>query len=163
MATKPAPMDGAKFRRAYHLWRPVVHGVLRKAGVDEADIEDLAHDTFLLVWSRNRPEPGWMVNVARALAANYGRKAHRYYEVRIPKAIEKAPAPYEDPEDRTSVREALSLIEGADLLVAFELADVPHHELAQRIGKSTSTAHNRVAAAREHMRRLLDERAESPE
>lgn len=147
------------------VWR-----VLRRLGVEDAALEDVVHDVFLVVHRRLGEYDGraalttWLFGIARGVASN-----HRRGVARAQRKLSVAPPPgaAPDPELRTQqqqlaafVREFLAGLD-EDRRLLFELADleglkVP--EIAETLGMNLNTAYARLRAVREQLSRALAER-----
>ncbi|MBI5482809.1 MAG: RNA polymerase sigma factor [Deltaproteobacteria bacterium] len=138
-----------------------VWGALRRLGVREADLEDEAHDLFLLVRRRladfdpARPVRPWLFAFAYRVASDYRRSGRSRREVLDP------PAEQADDhlagEDRLAAREAHDLILAAledlslDARAVFVLHDLEGYsipEVAAALEEPLSTLYSRLRQAR---------------
>src|SRR5262245_55716076 len=71
------------FRRVFELEAAYVARTLRRLGVDQADVEDMAHEVFLAVhrqlcdYDASRPLRPWLFGFAFRIASHYRRKSSR--------------------------------------------------------------------------------------
>ncbi len=147
------------------VWR-----VLRRLGVEDAALEDVVHDVFLVVHRRLGEYDGraalttWLFGIARGVASN-----HRRGVARAQRKLSVAPPPgaAPDPELRTQQQQLAAFVreflagQGEDRRLLFELADleglkVP--EIAETLGMNLNTAYARLRAVREQLSRALAER-----
>src|SRR5690349_4671994 len=102
-----APAD---FRTMYEAELAYVVRTLRRLGVDNADLEDTAHDVFATAYRRRedrdpaRPVRPWLFGIAYRVVGNYRQKAHRKREVAADDGDEPAD-PRPDPEAAAGTRE----------------------------------------------------------
>jgi RNA polymerase sigma-70 factor (ECF subfamily) len=77
---RPAPLD---FRTLFELESPYVLRTLRRLGVTERDVEDMAHEVFVAVhrelpkYDRDRPIRPWLFAFCFRIASHYRRKHQR--------------------------------------------------------------------------------------
>jgi RNA polymerase sigma-70 factor, ECF subfamily len=172
--------EAAFFRRLFDGEYDYVHHSLRRLGVQDRDLEDLAHDVFVEVfkslarYDRARPIKPWLFAFAFRIASDYRRLARHRTGLGIEDddAVSKAPSA----EDIASGREAARLVNRAldampmeqrAVFVLYEIDEVPMKEIAESIGIPANTAYSRLRLARatfaahaEEQRRLHAERTE---
>jgi RNA polymerase sigma-70 factor (ECF subfamily) len=140
-----------------HIWN-----VLRRLGVREADLEDLAHEVFLKVHARldtfdaTRPIRPWLCGFAYRVAADHRRLARHRVEV-LGSSVEAVdPVPAAD--ERVHAGEQRALVEAAltaldfdhrAVLVLHDVDEIPVPAIAQELGIPLNTAYSRLRAARE--------------
>jgi RNA polymerase sigma-70 factor (ECF subfamily) len=148
---------------------------LRRLGVGERDLEDVAHDLFVEVWKRfttydpARPIKPWLFAFAFRFASDYRRLARHKVEVFVERdAEETAPRADELLAKRDAQRTLLAALESIDVerravFIMFELDEVPMQEIAGSLGIPTNTAYSRLRLAREEFQaaahRLAAQRA----
>src|SRR5262245_32256419 len=87
------------FEKLYQAQVAYVVRTLRRLGVRPADLEDLAHDVFVVAYRRredrdqSRPVRPWLFGIAYRVVGNHRQKAHQRHEV----PAEDATAPDECP------------------------------------------------------------------
>jgi len=155
-----------------------VWGALRRLGVAERDLEDLAQDVFVRVFGQlerfdgRRPLRPWLFGFAFRVASDYRRLARNRREVLDPehdRTADQAPSAL----DHVLHTEALLLAKTAldeldlDRLAVFilhELDDCPMPEVAEALNIPLNTAYSRLRLAREQfvacVRRLRLRRGE---
>lgn len=170
----PAPDFDAVYARGYpHVWR-----TLRRLGVPEQDIEDQAHDVFLVVHRRlgdydpDRPLEPWLSGIAFRVMCAARRRAHRRRErPGHGPWLEQQTCPRPTPE-RVAVRReqqqlVLAALDRLDLdrrvvFVMHELDGIPCPQIAREIGAPVNTVYSRLRVARARfaraVRRLRGER-----
>jgi len=137
---------------------------LQRLGVRHADLDDLAHDVFLVAHRKLERYDGssrvttWLFGICLRVAANYRRRAH----VRLERPMGGAET-YErvadavEPEEVLGLREArarLSLVlDRIDLtkravFVMFEVEGLSCAEIAEQLGIPVGTVYSRLHAAR---------------
>jgi RNA polymerase sigma-70 factor (ECF subfamily) len=159
----PVALDAAGFDALYESHVEYVWSTLRRFGVAEADLEDLAHDVFVVVHrrfselDRSRSPKPWLFGIALRVAAKYRRTARRRCEVgdeRLETATDGAPGPdahVAANDARAIVHEALHRLneDQRAVFVLHELEGVPCPEIAEQLGVSVNTIYSRLRLARE--------------
>ena len=151
---------------------------LRRLGVREADIPDLAQEVFVVMhgilpdYDPERPMWPWIFGVVYRIAASYRRKALREVLDDGTLADERADSSknldeaMRKGEDRQLVLEALQFVEmnRRAVFVMAEIDGVAVPEIAQALGIALNTAYSRLRLAREDFReaasRLLLQRGD---
>lgn len=149
---------------------------LQRLGVRDADLEDVAHDVFLIAHRKIKLFDGtsrvttWLFGICLRVAANYRRRAH----VRLERPMGGAEA-YEGvadaraPEEVLGLREARVrlevLLQGLDLakravFVMFEIEGLSCAEIAKQVGVPVGTVYSRLHAARRVFTAALNASAE---
>lgn len=163
----PTPTFDAVYARGYaHVWR-----TLRRLGVAEQDIEDQAHDVFLVVHRRlgdydpERPLEPWLSGIAFRVMCAARRRAHRRREQPGQDAlIEQQRCPSPTPEKVVARHEMQALVlEALDRLdldrrvvfVMHELDGIPCPEIARELGAPLNTVYSRLRVARERFARAV--------
>jgi len=170
----PTPTFRQVYARGYaHVWR-----TLRRLGVLEQDIEDQAHDVFLVVHRRlgeydpRRPLEPWLSGIAFRVMCAARRRAHRRNERPGHDAwLDRQPSAEAGPEDALARRERQELVLAAlsrldmDRRVVFvmhELDGFACPEIARAIDTPLNTVYSRLRVARQRFaqaaRRLRGER-----
>ena len=166
VALVPTPepkAPGLDFRTIFETEFEYVWHSLRRLGVRERDVDDVTHDTFIVVYRTldqydpGRPLRPWLFGIASRHAANYRRRAHHRGDV-MEHATELA-------DHSAGAEETLASRQAADLvLAALDALDVDRrsvfvlHEfdgvsipdVAAALGVPLNTAYSRLRLAREH-------------
>jgi RNA polymerase sigma-70 factor (ECF subfamily) len=135
---------------------------LRRLGVGEADVEDQAHEVFLLVHKKldeldeDRPVRPWLFAFCFRVAANHRRKVRRAPIGASPPTHEAVdPSPRSDErleieEDRRLVLAALDVLDldRRAVFVMHCLDEVPIPEVAATLGIPLGTAYTRLRASK---------------
>ncbi len=160
-ATAPRPRK-PDFRDLYRDHCGYVWNSLRRLGVREADVEDVAHEVFLSVYKRfadydaARPLKPWLFGFAYRTASDYrARPQHRreVAEDAMDHADDKprADEQIEAEERRALVADALLKIEldRRAVFVMHEIDGAKIPEVADALGIPLNTAYSRLRLARE--------------
>jgi len=162
--TPKAPERGPDLSAIYGERAEFVWLTLQRLGVRDADLEDVAHDVFLIAHRKLGSYDGtsrvttWLFGICLRVAANYRRRAH----VRLERPMGRADS-YEGaseskgPEELLGLREArarlaavldaLSLTKRA-VFVMFEIEGLSCAEIATQMGVPLGTVYSRLHAAR---------------
>jgi RNA polymerase sigma-70 factor (ECF subfamily) len=139
-----------------HVWH-----TLRRLGVRERDLEDVAHEVFLVVhrnldtYDRARPIRPWLFAFAIRAASDYRRLARHRVELRDDTSTVVDPAP--GPHEQAVTRERLDLVALAldaldfdrrTIFVLHQIDGVPVNQAALILGIPVNTAHSRLRLAR---------------
>jgi RNA polymerase sigma-70 factor, ECF subfamily len=144
------------FQESYdYLWRS-----LRRLGVQERDIEDVAHDVLLEVhakfdrYDRSRPFRPWLFAFAVRFASDYRRLARHRTELRGDIDTSGTASTGEELlSDKDTARlvdaalESLSM-ELRAVIVLYEIDETPMKEVAETLGIPLNTAYSRLRLAR---------------
>jgi RNA polymerase sigma-70 factor (ECF subfamily) len=142
-----------------YAWR-----TLRRLGVRESDLPDLAHDFFIVVFRHladydpSRPVRPWLFGIAFRVVSDYRRSARMVRETvgDTPDIVDRAP-PADDQIAERQAREAvLRVLEQLDLdrravLVMHDLDGHPVPEIAAALTIPVATANSRLRLAREDL------------
>jgi RNA polymerase sigma-70 factor (ECF subfamily) len=153
------------FRDMFDAELGFVGNVLRRFGIAERDLEDVAHEVFVVVHRRivdydpSRPLRPWLFAIAFRCASDYRRRAHRTYETLTDQEVERAdPAKRADEslidhQERRLARRALLGVpeERRAVVVLHDLEDVPMAEIAHALGIPLKTAYSRLRVGREEL------------
>lgn len=144
-----------------------VHRTLRRLGARERDIEDLAHDVFVVVYralpkfEAGRPLKPWLFGIAFRVVSDYRRRS-RFAREQLSEDEPVAPidsdgAAAGDPEraasqaqDRALVLRALATLplDQRAVFVAHEIDGTSIPELQESLGLSINTLYSRLRLAR---------------
>jgi RNA polymerase sigma-70 factor (ECF subfamily) len=156
------------FRKVFEETFGYVWHTLRRLGVRERDLEDVAHDVFLVVhrsldtYDPSRPIRPWLFAFAIRAAADYRRLARHRVELRddTSSLVDGGPSPH----DRADAREQLDLVARAldaldfdrrAVFVLHQIDGVPVNQAAAILGIPTNTAHSRLRLARADFARAV--------
>jgi RNA polymerase sigma-70 factor (ECF subfamily) len=157
-----APLDSAAiFQEQFrYVWNS-----LRRLGVHDRDLEDMAHEVFVRVHDQlplfdpSRPLRPWLFGIALGIATNYRRLArHRVQLMAEPPEVtdqaRRADESLEQNEQAMLVHAALQNVglEQRAVLVLHELDGCPIPEVATTLGLSLNTTYSRLRLGREAFR-----------
>ncbi|HEY6459379.1 MAG TPA: RNA polymerase sigma factor [Polyangiaceae bacterium] len=162
---EPVPVD---FRKLFHDSFDYVWHSLRRLGVRERDLEDVAHEVFLVVhrtldaYDSSRPLRPWLFAFAVRAAADYRRLARHRIELRDDTSllVDEGPTPH----DRADAREQLDLVARAldtldfdrrAIFVLHQIDGVPVNQAAAALRIPVNTAHSRLRLARADFARAV--------
>jgi RNA polymerase sigma-70 factor (ECF subfamily) len=142
---------------------------LRRCGVRDADVEDLAHDVFLGVharlpeFDRARPIKPWLFGISFRVASHHTRRpGYRREEagtVAVDPTDETPPVDtqIEAAERRQLVLSALDALDEdrRNVLVMHDLDELPMRDIAEELGIPVFTAYSRLRAAREQFAQAI--------
>ncbi|MGE0399314.1 MAG: RNA polymerase sigma factor [Kofleriaceae bacterium] len=164
MTGAPA-LDFASIYRAHleYVWAS-----LRRLGVPAADLEDVAHEVFLVVhrklgdYDRARPLKPWLFGIAYRVASEHRRKNARRAAQEL--EDELAASESSSPERQTVKRQAIALaqraLDGLDeearaVFVLAELDDVAVTDVAEALSIPVNTAYTRLRRARQAIKNAI--------
>lgn len=152
------------FEEVFAEHAPFVWRALRRLGVREADVEDVAQEVFLVVHRRLGSFRGqstvrtWVYGICLRVASEHRRRPHVAREQPTDDPPEGAAPAEQDVElDR---RRALAWLDGVldgldddkrAVFVLFEIEQIPMVEVAAAAGCPLQTAYARLYAARRHV------------
>jgi RNA polymerase sigma-70 factor (ECF subfamily) len=154
-----------RFRETFERELDYVWTTLRRLGVRDADLEDVAHEVFLRVHRRfadydpARPMRPWLFGFALRVAADYRKLARHRHEVWAEADEVVDPAPLADEQLATLDARALvaRALEALDLdkravFVAHDLDGLPAQEIAAALDLPLFTVYSRLRVARERFK-----------
>lgn len=159
----PAPSTPARFPELYARWFDYVWLLLRRLGVREADLEDVAQEVFIVVHRRladydpDRPFRPWVSGIAHRVALRERRRPrNRREDLTGPEVFEKrASDPTQERALAAAQRRArvLGALEALDekrrpVFVMHELQGMPCPEIAAALDVPLNTVYTRLRAAR---------------
>jgi RNA polymerase sigma-70 factor, ECF subfamily len=149
-----------------------VLGLLRRLGVSERDVQDVAQEVFMVIHAQLPRFEGrsslktWVCGIALRRAADYRRKAHRRREsalqpADLPSSAAQAESAIEQRQSLARVERALAQLPEKQLhvFVLYELEELSMAEVARAVGCPRFTAYTRLRAAR---RALFAQLADDP-
>lgn len=165
LASTPSP-DAPAARELDAIYRAHVEYVwttLRRLGVADADLEDVAHDVFVTVHRRHadidpaRPLRPWLFGIALRLASRYRRTLHRRREVGSDAHADLRDG-RRDPQGDLEQRDARRMVflaldrlndEQRAVFVLHELEGTPVPAIAAELDVPLNTVYSRLRVARE--------------
>ena len=164
---EPAPQASARptFRTIFDAELSFIWNSLRRLGVADRDLEDVAHEVFLVVDRRladydvGRPLRAWLFGIAVRTASDYRRRASRRYETLAgeqPESVHPGEKPDElliEQEKRDTARLALLRVpeDRRAALILHDFENVPMRDVAEALGIPLKTAYSRVRVGREEL------------
>lgn len=160
----------ARFEAIFRAELPYVLATLRRLGGRVADLEDLAHEVFVVVHRRlpdydaSRPLRPWLFGIALRIASDDRRLARRRWERgdegETEAAVAKEVGPERaaiDAERRALVLRALDALDldKRALIVLHDIDGEPMPEIAHALGVPLNTAYSRLRLARERFREAI--------
>lgn len=164
-------LTAADFPEVYRVELGYVLRTLRRLGVREADLEDVAHEAFVAVvrhlpdYDPERPIRRWLFGFAFRMASDYRKRAHNVNEVPAssPDATETLgpDTALDDARRRALLLQVLDALdfEKRSLIVMHDLDGVPVPEIAETLGVPLNTAYSRLRLARKAFQEELSSRA----
>ncbi len=166
-STSESGVDASPLAQIYREHVEFVWAVLRRLGVDDGDVEDAAHDVFVVAHRRLGEFEGraavrtWLYSIALRVASNRRRKHARRDALlqRMPRSI---PEDLEDLAARGQARAILeSLLDRLDerkrvVFVLAELEELTVPVIADMVGENPRTIYSRLRAARASVATALD-------
>lgn len=138
----------------------VLHS-LRRLGVEDRDVEDVAHDTFLVVarklddYDNERPLRPWLFGIAFRVALDYRRSARvRRVQLDLPPETEDVVTDYQSPDARIDAQRIVLAalqtlrLEARAVLILHDIDEVPVPEIATSLHIPLNTAYSRLRLAR---------------
>jgi RNA polymerase sigma-70 factor (ECF subfamily) len=159
--------------RAYGAY---VLGLLRRFGVREADVEDVAQEVFVVVHAQLAGFEGrstlktWICGICVRKVSEYRRKAHRRHEIAVAVVPERETlsdqqeVQLEQKQQAELLQRGLSRLSEKQLqvFVLYEIEELSMAEVARALGCPRFTAYTRLHAARRAMRAFLERAATVP-
>lgn len=156
------------FRDLFEANLALVWKVLRRLGVHERDLEDEAHEVFVIVHRRlrdydaARPFRTWLLGICHRRAADYRRLSRHanesFVEAPEAKASERTiEEHYAEREQWARLHACLERLDDAKrtVLVLHDLEGLSLEEVAEIVGAPLQTVYSRVRSARQLLAALL--------
>jgi RNA polymerase sigma-70 factor, ECF subfamily len=173
----PTSAPSRDLARVYRDHVPYVWRSLKHLGVHEADIEDVAHDVFMVVarkldgFEERSTLKTWIYGICLRTAADYRGRAFRRREVvvsELPAAAERC-APAEQERELSSKRQRNRLVEllaglsdeQREVFVLYEVEELAMREVAEVLSCPLQTAYSRLHAARRNLKEALTQGQEA--
>jgi RNA polymerase sigma-70 factor (ECF subfamily) len=169
-----ACQDALEFNQVFAEYGAYVLGLLRRLGIDAADVEDVAQEVFMAVHAGLPAFEGrsalktWLCGICLRRAADYRRRMQRRRETlsaQPPELTESAL-----PEDRLVSEQQAAAIYAVlaqlpdkllQVFVLYELDELPMSDVARAVGCPRFTAYTRLHTARRRVRALFEAAARS--
>ncbi|MFO0663034.1 MAG: sigma-70 family RNA polymerase sigma factor [Polyangiaceae bacterium] len=165
LATKRACVVRPTFRSVFDDELPFVWNALRRLGVPERDLEDVAHEVFLVVarllpeYDPERSLRPWLFAIAAKTASSYRRRAQNRRESLLPSELDSAdPTPLADMqlrahEETNLARKALLAVpeDRRSVLVLHDFEGVPMQEITAALDIPLKTGYSRLRIGREEL------------
>jgi RNA polymerase sigma-70 factor (ECF subfamily) len=166
------PMTAVTIDALYTAHADYVWLTLRRLGVAEADVPDVAHDVFLTAHRRltsydaSRPARPWLFGLALRLAANHrrARRRRREADVEAPEIVDGSATP----DARVAQRQAQALVfaaldelpdEQRAVFVLHELEGQAAPQIAADLEVPLATVYSRLRLGRERFARAARRRS----
>lgn len=167
----PVSIPRRDLARVYREHVPYVWRSLKHLGVQDADIEDVAQDVFMVVarkldgFEERSSLKTWIYGICLRTAADYRGRAFRRREVltaELPPAAERS-APAQQERELSGKRERSRLVEllaglpdeQREVFVLYEVEELTMREVAGILTCPLQTAYSRLHAARKNLRDAL--------
>jgi RNA polymerase sigma-70 factor (ECF subfamily) len=159
----------ASFSSIFSEYASYVIGLLRRLGVRQADVQDMAQEVFVVVHRKLDAFEGrssvktWLCGITAHVAANYRRRAHIRREDLASDKEPDAPRQH-DPglelDRRNVLLSALNALDprAREVFVLHEVEELPMPEVVAIVGCPVFTGYTRLRAARKALRKQLEER-----
>ena len=145
-----------------------VCAVLRRLGVRAGDVEDVAHDVFLVVYRRldsfdtSRPVRPWLFGIAYRVTAAYRRATARkeYTSEDAVDAVHEGPSAEDSLHRRQSRQLLLQALERISfdrraILIMHDIDDQPMRVIAETLNIPLFTGYSRLRLARRELARTV--------
>ena len=178
-ATAAAATPAFDFRAVYETQFQYVWHSLRRLGVPDRDIEDLAHDVFVVLYrGRDQVDTAraikpWLFGICFRVASDYRRRARHRFEVQsdhegIADRALPADEQVAERQDKQLILDSLAVLD-IDRRAVFVMHDLDGHampDIAAALGAPLNTCYSRLRLAREQftaaVRRKIASRKEPP-
>lgn len=169
VSTVEPPLGASKgrpeFREIFDTQLYFVWNSLRRFGVADRDVEDVAHEVFVVVdrhlaeYDPARPLRPWIYAIAFRCASDYRRRAHRRHEILVDEHADASDArPAADEvllraEESNLARRALLAVpeDRRAVVVLHDFEEVSMSDVADALGIPVKTAYSRLRLGREEL------------
>lgn len=167
-----ACQDALGFNQVFAEYGAYVLGLLRRLGIDAADVEDVGQEVFMAVhaglpaFEHRSALKTWLCGICLRRAADYRRRMQRRRETLSAQPPEPAQSPESAlPEDRLVSEQQTAAIYAVlaqlpdkllQVFVLYELDELPMSDVARAVGCPRFTAYTRLHTARRRVRALFE-------
>jgi RNA polymerase sigma-70 factor (ECF subfamily) len=173
----PCPSDegggkrrGLTIRTIYEEHARFVWLTLQRLGIRHADLDDLAHDVFVVAHRRLDSFDGssrmttWLFGICIRVAANFRRRRQNSSEIPTGVSARNRPATAVPVDELLVLREQRLLAESVlgqlvleqrAVFVMYEVEAIPCAEIADLLGVPVGTVYSRLHAARKQIEKLV--------
>ena len=158
------------FGEVFDAYAGYVLSLLRRLGVREADLEDVAQEVFVVVHAQLPAFEGrstlktWICGIGLRKASDYRRRAYQRRERLVGEGLPEQSSPAEQEHylerDRRAagLQAALAALpdKQREVFVLYEIEELSMIEVARAVGCPRFTAYTRLAAARRALRKHFD-------
>ena len=162
-SASPAAPEALSFQAIYHAHVGYLWNSLRRLGVAERDLEDVAHDALLAIHAKlgdydaSRPLRPWLFGFAYRVAADYRKRARRRLPVEdgdAQESVDSSPDAEAEAiarEQRAAVARTLASmpVERAAVLTMMDIDGCSAPEVASALGIPINTVYSRLRVARD--------------
>ena len=170
-----ADQDRAAFAALFEYFAPRIKSFMQRSGANEANAEELAQETMLMVWRKaalfdpaSTGAAAWIFTIARNLRIDAHRRERRggmtdVSDIELEFQIDGAPQPdmlLSATQSELRVRSALAELSDDQIRVV-QLSffdEKAHAEIAETLGIPLGTVKSRLRLAMTRLRNLLDEK-----
>ena len=167
----------ADFEAMYRAEFPYVFRSLRRLGVRDRELEDVAHDVFLAVYRRRddyepgRPLRPWLFGFAHRIAADHRRLSRHRHELpddgddQVAGAGQRPDEQLADEQARRTLLRALDELtdDRRAVLVMHDLEGHGMPEIAEALALPLNTAYSRLRLARRDLAAAVQRLSQPPE
>ncbi|AKU99950.1 RNA polymerase sigma factor RpoE [Labilithrix luteola] len=174
-AHEERPASAISFDEVYRSELSYVLHSLRRLGVSDAELEDVAHDVFVSIhrhlgeFDRTRPLRPWVFAFVYRIARDHRRLARHQKEVggSEEQAAALAPMPDEALDDERLRRILVEALDSLDiekrrLIVMHDIDGTPVTEIAKVLDVPLNTAYSRLRLARAALEKALENARSKP-
>jgi RNA polymerase sigma-70 factor (ECF subfamily) len=149
------------FSTLYRCEFPYVWNTLRRLGAPDRDIEDLAHDVFLVVhrhisdYDATRPLRPWLFGIAMRVLADFRRSSRNQREIpcEVGEVADQGPRPDMHLEQSEARAVLMRVLDRLDLdrravLVMHDIDEIAAPEIAAALAVPLNTVYSRLRLAR---------------
>lgn len=169
------PAKAISFDEVYRSELSYVLHSLRRLGVSDAELEDVAHDVFVTIhrhlgeFDPSRPLRPWVFAFVYRTARDHRRLARHQKEVggTEKQSVDTAPTPDERLDDERLRRILVEALDSLDiekrrLIVMHDIDGMPIPEIAKALDVPLNTAYSRLRLARAALEKALENARRTP-
>lgn len=150
-----------QFENIYKTWYPKIFRLCMGYVNDEAQAQDLAQETFIIVWEklhRFRGESAistWIYRIATNTCLRSVEKSKRMPAAELPVQLPDIPEPNREEKIRQLYRSIATLEESERIIITLVLEGLPHAEIAAVTGLSEGNTRVKVHRIKEKLLKKL--------